>query len=118
MLENPECIEKLVEESGAHSTDLVEEESVYELTAKTRPMAQRWAPVAERIWTDENDERASERHRDDLGQATSDLKKFERDGRVVRSAFDEERDLRSVAERDEEMDRKLHEITESEKVLV
>ena len=76
------------------------------------------APVAERIWTDENDERASERHRNDLGQATSDLKKFERDGRVVRSAFDEERDLRSVAERDEEMDRKLHEITESEKVLV
>lgn len=118
MLENPECIEKLVEESGAHSTDLVQEESVYELTAKTRPMARKWAPVAERIWTDENDERASERHRNDLGQATSDLKKFERDGRVVRSAFDEERDLRSVAERDEEMDRKLHEITESEKVLV
>ena len=118
MLENPECIEKLVEESGAHSTDLVQEESVYELTAKTRPMARKWAPVAERIWTDENDERASERHRDDLGQATSDLRKFERDGRVVRSAFDEERDLRSVAERDEEMDRKLHEITESEKVLV
>ena len=53
-----------------------------------------------------------------MGQATSDLRKFERDGRVVRSAFDEERDLRSVAERDEEMDRKLHEITESEKVLV
>lgn len=52
MLENPECIEKLVEDSGAHSTDLVQEETVYELTAKTRPMAQRWAPVAERIWTD------------------------------------------------------------------
>ena len=83
-------------------------------------MAQRWEPVAERIWTDPGDERASERHRDDLGQATSDLKKFERDGRVVRSAFDEERDLRSVAEREQEMDCKLREITEteSEKVLV
>lgn len=55
-----------------------------------------------------------------MGQATSDLKKFERDGRVVRSAFDEERDLRSVAEREQEMDCKLREITEteSEKVLV
>ena len=39
---------------------------------------------------------------------------------MVRSAFDEERDLRSVAEREQEMDCKLREITEteSEKVLV
>lgn len=82
-------------------------------------MAQRWAPVAERIWTDPGDERASERHRDDLGQATSDLKKFERDGRVVRSAFDEERDPTQCRRaRAQEMDCKLRGITESEKVLV
>ncbi len=98
MLENPECIETLVEESGAHSTDLVEGESVYELTAKTRPMAERWRPVAERIWTDEADDRAKERHRDDLGQAVTDQEKFKREGRVVRSAFDEGRDPRSVVE--------------------
>ncbi len=99
MLENPECIEQLVEESGAHSTDLVEEESVYELTAKTHPMAERWKPVAEKIWTDETDERASERHRDDLGQATSDLKKFQEHGRKIYSAFDPDRDPRNMAER-------------------
>lgn len=99
MLENPECIERLVEESGAHSTYLTEDESVYELTAKTRPMAERWRPVAERIWTDESDRRASERHRSDLGQADSDQAKHKRQGRIIRSAFDAERDGRSVMER-------------------
>ncbi len=99
MLENPECIERLVEESGAHSTDLVEQESVYELTAKTRPMAQKWAPVAERIWTDETDERASERHRTDLGQSEADQLRLSREGRTLRNAFDPDRDPRSIAER-------------------
>lgn len=99
MLENPECLEALVEGSGAHSTDLVQAESVYELTAKTKPMAKRWAPVAERLWTDPEDERASERHRNDLGQAPTDLKRIKREHRVLRSAFDAERDPRSIAER-------------------
>ncbi len=98
MLENPECIEEMVEATGAHSTDLVHEESVYELTAKTRPMAKRWAPVAERIWTDEADDRAAERHRSDLGQADTDKLKFARQGRAMHGAFDEERDARSVIE--------------------
>ncbi len=99
MLENPECIERLVEESGAHSTDLVEEESVYELTAKTRPMAKRWAPVAERIWTNTEDERATERRRNDLGQSEADLNRFKRQGRELKCAFDEDRDKRSIADR-------------------
>lgn len=98
MLENPECIETLVEESGAHSTDLVAEETVYELTAKTRPMAERWRPVAERIWTDETDDRAKERHRCDLGQASTDQEKFKREGRTIHSAFDDDRDPRSIIE--------------------
>lgn len=103
MLENPDCIEKLVEESGAHSTDLVEEESIYELTSKTRPMAEKWAPVAERIWTNEADDRATERHRNDLGQADTDLNKLKHQGRELKSAFDEDRDKRSIAERSKEL---------------
>ncbi len=99
MLENPECIEELVEKSGAHSTDLVQEETVYELTVKTRPMAERWRPVAERIWTDEADDRATERHRNDLGMAPSDVAKFKRQGRIRRDAFDPLRDPRSAIER-------------------
>lgn len=102
MLENPECLEELVEESGAECTDLVQEETVYELTSKTRPMAERWRPVAERIWTDENDIRAQERHRNDLGVAVSDKHRFERDGRVIHSAFDEDRDKRSMIDRKKE----------------
>lgn len=98
MLENPECIEHLVEESGAHSTDLVQEETVYELTAKTRPMAKRWEPVAERIWTDADDDRARERHRSDLGMAPTDLARFERQGRQRTDAFDPQRDERSIVE--------------------
>ena len=58
MLENPECIERLVEESGAHSTDLVQEESVYELTAKTRPYAENWKPTADRLWNERQEELA------------------------------------------------------------
>ncbi len=98
MLENPECIERLVEESGAHSTYLTEDETVYELTAKTRPMAAQWAPVAERIWTDPADERASERQRSDLGQADSDQARHKERGRIIRGAFDEARDPRSIVE--------------------
>lgn len=99
MLENPECLEKMVEESGAHCTDLVEEESVYELTAKTRPMAEQWKEVAERIWTDENDERAEVRHRSDLGLADTDKIKLEEEHRQLKGAFDPTRDTRSIAER-------------------
>lgn len=98
MLENPECIERLVEESGAHSTYLTEDETVYELTAKTRPMAERWAPMAERIWTDPTDQRASERHRSDLGQADSDQARHAESGRIIHSAFDKARDPRSIME--------------------
>ena len=87
MLENPECIENLVEESGAHSTDLVQEESVYELTAKTRPYAESWKATAEEIWTDPDDERASERHRNDLGLADTDMARLDKLGRTVKSAF-------------------------------
>lgn len=38
MLENPEFIEKMVHETGAHSTDPQSPESVEHLTAKTTPM--------------------------------------------------------------------------------
>ena len=81
MLENPECLEYMVAESGAHSTDLVAQESAEELCAKTKPAAEAWAPVAERLWTD---------------KAETDIAKFKRDGRVIRGAWDPERDPRSA----------------------
>ena len=96
MLENPECLEYMVAESGAHSTDLVAQESAEELCAKTKPAAEAWAPVAERLWTDKEGPRAENRKRDNIGMADTDLTKFKKDGRVIRGAWDPERDPRSV----------------------
>ena len=50
MLENPEYLEKMVKASGAHSSDLIREETAEQLCAKCREFAAAWAPEAERIW--------------------------------------------------------------------
>jgi len=96
MLENPECLEYMVAESGAHSTDLVAQESAEELCAKTKPAAEAWAPVAERLWTDKEGPRAKNRQRDNIGMAETDIEKFKKDGRVIRGAWDPDRDPRSA----------------------
>ena len=57
MLENPESLRKMVKQSGAHSSDLIHEESVDELCDKCMEFANAWAPEADRIWT-------STKHRD------------------------------------------------------
>lgn len=50
MLENPDILGRMVEEAGAHGTDLVEPEDPAELRAKTAARAAEWAPVAQRLW--------------------------------------------------------------------
>ena len=50
MLENPEKLRKMVEESGAHSTDLQSPESADHLCAKCDSYAEHWKPVAEELW--------------------------------------------------------------------
>lgn len=54
MLDNPEKLEQMVHESGAHSTDMLKPESVDELVSKTKPVAAKWAPVAQELWEDPN----------------------------------------------------------------
>lgn len=61
MLENPEMIKKMVEASGAHSTDMQAEEPVDSLIAKTIPYAENWKPVADRLWKERQDEVAEAR---------------------------------------------------------
>ncbi len=97
MLENPDCIVELVETSGAHCTDLQSQESAEELADKCRPAAADWAPMAEAIWTDPDDPRAPERHRNNLGQADSDEDFHAKIGRQLHSAFDPERDKKMPA---------------------
>ncbi len=81
MLENPDCLESMVEASGAHSTDLTEAEDVRDLCAKCRPSAQAWAPVAEALWEDEQDPQYERRHTTTQGMAESDMHRFRAIGR-------------------------------------
>ncbi len=52
MLENPEALQKMVEATGAHSTDLQSPESAEHLCAKCTEYAKNWQPTAERLWKD------------------------------------------------------------------
>lgn len=50
MLENPEKLRKMVEKTGAHSTDLQSPESAEHLCAKCDAYAENWKPVAKELW--------------------------------------------------------------------
>lgn len=50
MLENPQVLPEMVQESGAQTTDYVAPESVESLCARTAPYAQTWEQEAERLW--------------------------------------------------------------------
>ncbi|MEG2395689.1 MAG: radical SAM protein [Oscillospiraceae bacterium] len=50
MLENPDYLRKMVKESGAHSSDLMNKEEVDELCCKCDDFAKEWAVRAEKIW--------------------------------------------------------------------
>ena len=54
MLENPEILPQIVEESGAKTSEYVAPESAEDLCKRTTPYAEKWAPVAQRIWLEEH----------------------------------------------------------------
>ena len=86
MLENPDVLPKLVAESGAMSTDLIEKESPEQLHEKTKAAAEAWSPVADRIWNDPDDPLYDKRHNEESqGMADSDMHKFEKQGRKLKS---------------------------------
>lgn len=51
MLENPECLCRMVNETGARSTDLQSPEAVEHLCDKCTPYAEEWAKMAEKMWS-------------------------------------------------------------------
>ena len=51
MLENPECLMKMVKRTGAHSTDMQSPEEVEGLYLKCKPYANRWNETADRLWS-------------------------------------------------------------------
>ena len=52
MLENSGKLTEVVNESGAHSTDLTSPESAEHLCGKTKAYADAWAPRAEKLWNE------------------------------------------------------------------
>lgn len=50
MLENPEILREMVKESGAKSTDLIQEESVEHLCSKCDLYAAQWKNKSEELW--------------------------------------------------------------------
>ena len=50
MLENPQCLRKIIAETGAKSTDLIEAESAEQLCSKCDCFAAAWKPVADELW--------------------------------------------------------------------
>ena len=52
MLENPERLQALVAETGAESTDYMNQESAAHLCAKCADYAANWAPTADRLWAE------------------------------------------------------------------
>lgn len=81
MLENPDDLPRMVAETGARSTDLVEQETPEQLREKTAAAAAAWAPVAERLWADEADPMHETRQRWNEGQAATDVSRLARLGR-------------------------------------
>lgn len=51
MLENPECLQAMVERSGAHSTDMQSPESAEHLCGKCVPYAENWIATADKLWS-------------------------------------------------------------------
>jgi MoaA/NifB/PqqE/SkfB family radical SAM enzyme len=50
MLENPECLRSMVQNSGAHSTDMQSPEDVENLYGKCKPYAENWTGTADKLW--------------------------------------------------------------------
>ena len=50
MLENPDILRRIIQETGAKSTDFVSQETVDELCSKCDDFSKAWAPVAKDIW--------------------------------------------------------------------
>lgn len=98
ILDNPHKLAEMVEATGAHSTDLQEEEPAEELCDKCVERCEQWAPVAKKLWENPDDDMAWRREMPNQGMAESDLEKFERLGKSFDGVkFDKQEDSAKVA---------------------
>ena len=59
LLDNPGYLAEMVKESGAKSTDMKSPENVDDLCAKTAPIAEKWAPLADNLWSEKSEQQIS-----------------------------------------------------------
>ena len=52
LLDNPGKLAQMVEDAGAHSTDLKNPEDAHALCSKCKRAAESWAPVADELWAE------------------------------------------------------------------
>lgn len=52
LIDNPEMLKEIVEESGAYSTQLSANETAAEFAEKLKPYAEKWGEIADKIWYD------------------------------------------------------------------
>ena len=55
LLDNPDALARMVDASGAKSTDMIAPEDVHELSAKCLKAAERWAGTADKLWKEKDD---------------------------------------------------------------
>jgi MoaA/NifB/PqqE/SkfB family radical SAM enzyme len=56
IIDNPEMLKEMVEESGAYPTQLHADETAEEFAEKLTPYADSWADIADRIWEEKHSE--------------------------------------------------------------
>lgn len=71
LLENPDCLRRIVEMTGAKSTDLVNQEGVEHLCAKCDKFAAEWAPVAQKLWEENKHPNPKTQYYRDTAEATT-----------------------------------------------
>ncbi len=71
MLENPEILRKMVEVTGAKSTDLINQEGVEHLCAKCDKFAAEWQPVADKLWKENKHPHPKTQYYRDTAEAMS-----------------------------------------------
>lgn len=75
MLENPQILRRIINETGAKSTDFVYKETVEELCSKCDDFSKAWAPVAKEIWDNNPHPQTHTQYYRDTEEGKKELKK-------------------------------------------
>lgn len=92
ILDNDGVLSDMVVASHAKSTNPLDDEPAKDLCEKCHDSIMAWAPIAEELWEDPDDDRYAERHSINGGMAESDMKKLHALGRDEQYENDEKQE--------------------------